>query len=119
MAAILIFFPGRNRPRLETSAETGRGMAQGGAQAPLAGGAAAGAVPALLAGAERVAAWGEPFPAPAFPLGETGKGDQIPRCRRQFVVAPTACTPLLSFNQGNSLNSLVDAFSDHTTSEGG
>jgi hypothetical protein len=40
---------------------------------------------------------GGTFPAPAFPLGETGKGDQIPRCRRQFDVAPTVCTPLLSY----------------------
>ena len=37
MAAILNFFPGRNRPRLETSAETGRGMAQGGRKPLLRG----------------------------------------------------------------------------------
>jgi hypothetical protein len=37
VAAILIFFPGRNRPRLETSAETGRGMAQGGCKPLLRG----------------------------------------------------------------------------------
>jgi len=40
---------------------------------------------------------GGTFPAPAFPLGETGKGDSIPRCRRQFDVAPIVCTPLLSY----------------------
>ena len=31
-------------------------------------------MPAWLAGAERVAAWGEPFPAPAFPLGKRERG---------------------------------------------
>src|SRR5215471_3546565 len=50
------------------------------------GGAAAWAVPAVLAGAERAAAWGEP-PRPGLPLGETGKGDQIPCCRRPFCLA--------------------------------
>jgi hypothetical protein len=52
-------------------------------ETPLAGGAAAWAVPAVLAGAERAAAWGEPSP-PRLPPGGNGKGGSIPCCRRQF-----------------------------------
>ena len=50
-----------------------------GAAAPLVGGAVAWDVPAVFAGAARVAAWGEPEGEPARPglppEGETGKGE--------------------------------------------
>ncbi len=49
-------------------------MHKGGA-APLVGGAAARGVPAGLAGAARVAAWGEPARPGFSPEGETGKGE--------------------------------------------
>ena len=39
-------------------------------------------VPAFFAGARRASGVGGTIPAPACPLGETGKGDQVPRCRR-------------------------------------
>jgi hypothetical protein len=94
VAAILIFFPGaialvgRHRLRLVG------GWRKGG-ESPSCGGSRS-------MGRASVVGWrgtcrGQPFPAPACPLGETGKGDQIPRCRRQFDVAPTVCTPLLSY----------------------
>ena len=41
-------------------------------------------LPALFAGEQRASGVGGYPPAPACPLGETGKGDQIPRCRRPF-----------------------------------
>ena len=44
-----------------------------GAAAPLVGGAAAWDVPAVFAGAARVAAWGEPARPGFSPEGETGK----------------------------------------------
>src|SRR5437879_3318758 len=48
--------------------------------------------------------WGEPRflrrggnpPAPAFPLGETGKGDQIPCCRRLLAHHARAMSSTLS-----------------------
>ena len=46
-----------------------------GAAAPLVGGAAAWDVPAICAGAARVAAWGEPARPGFLPEGETGKGE--------------------------------------------
>src|SRR5271168_148711 len=62
-----------------------------GAAAPLVGGAAARGVPALLAGATRVAAWGEPA-RPGFPpQGETGKGAlQFLAAAGQFFTPPSA-----------------------------
>jgi len=56
------------------ASERMRGIHKG-AAAPLVGGAAAWDVPAVFAGAARVAAWGEPA-RPGFPPeGETGKGE--------------------------------------------
>jgi len=54
--------------------EAQRGMHKG-AAAPLVGGAAARDVPAVFAGAARVAAWGEPVRPGLPPEGETGKGE--------------------------------------------
>ena len=42
-------------------------------------------VPAGLAGAHRAPRGGN-HPRPGLPLGETGKGDQIPCCRRPFCL---------------------------------
>jgi len=87
---VIIFVPGPTSGRLDSAEAKPVDRARGGSaerlETPLAGGAAALAVPAVLAGAERAAAWGEP-PRPGFPLGETGKGDQIPCCRRPFCLA--------------------------------
>jgi hypothetical protein len=42
-------------------------------------------VPALFAGGQRAPGVGGHPPAPAFPSGETGKGVQIPCCRRPIL----------------------------------
>ncbi len=51
-----------------------RGIAQGGFQRS--------ALKSLLRGEARSLRRGGNRPRPGFPLGETGMGDQIPRCRR-------------------------------------
>jgi hypothetical protein len=51
-----------------------RGIAQGGFQWS--------ALKSLLRGEARCLRRGGNRPRPGLPLGETGKGDQIPRCRR-------------------------------------
>jgi hypothetical protein len=53
---------------------TRRGIAQGGFQRRV--------LKSLLRGEARSLRRGGNRPRPGFPLGETGKGDQIPRCRR-------------------------------------
>ena len=81
MAAILnsfsraiIFAPDQWEAVLRLSrGDRARGVSAERFETPLAGGAAAGAVPAVLAGAERAAAWGEPSP-PRLSLGGNGKG---------------------------------------------
>jgi hypothetical protein len=62
------FFDGR-RPRAPR-----RGIAQGGFQRS--------ALKSLLRGEARCLRRGGNRPRPGLPLGETGKGDQIPCCRR-------------------------------------
>src|SRR5437870_9615334 len=90
---LLILFLARNRAAGgNTWAETNRGLAQGG---PCGGSRSRGRASGF-GWRGRCSGVGGTFPAPAFPLGETGKGDQIPCCRRQFDVAPIVCTPLLS-----------------------
>ena len=64
------FFDGR-RPRAPC-----RGIAQGGFQRS--------ALKSLLRGEARSWRRGGNRPRPGLPLGETGKGDQIPCCRRRI-----------------------------------
>ena len=96
MAAILNFFPGAivlawgHRLRLVG------GWRKGG-ESPSCGGSRSRGRASVVGWRGTCRGVGGTFPAPAFPLGETGKGDQIPCCRRQFDVAPTVCTPLLSY----------------------
>ena len=63
------WFSGEMRPHA-----TRRGIAQGGFQRS--------ALKSLLRGEARSLRRGGNRPRPGFPLGETGMGDKIPRCRR-------------------------------------
>jgi hypothetical protein len=64
-------FSGGMRPQA-----TRRGIAQGGFQRS--------ALKSLLRGEARSWRRGGNHPRPGLPLGETGKGDQIPCCRRRI-----------------------------------
>src|ERR1700687_300583 len=70
------FFDGR-RPRAPR-----RGIAQGGFQRS--------ALKSLLRGEARCLRRGGNHPRPGLPLGETGKGDQIPCCRRLICPGKTS-----------------------------
>ncbi len=75
-AILVVFHPPFTASPSESTAEPMRSdgdRARG--RSPLAGGVAAWAVPAVLAGTERGATWGEPSPPRLSPLGETGKGE--------------------------------------------
>ena len=79
VAAILIYFLSVAVPSTwpSISAMPHRGDAQGGFQRSV--------LKPLLRGEPRpLPRRGGNPPAPAFPLGETGKGDQIPCCRRRL-----------------------------------
>ena len=60
-----------------------RGISAERFEIPLAGGAAAAMIASAFCWRSACAAWGEPSP-PRLSPGETGKGDQIPCCRRRI-----------------------------------
>jgi hypothetical protein len=93
-----------------TSAETNPGGSRKGGSAdrletPLAGGAAAWAVPAVLAGAERVAAWGEPSP-PRLPPGGNGKGGSNSLLPQAVSLALMSSAHFLKFTNNSSYRRL-------------
>jgi hypothetical protein len=111
VAAILIFFPGRNRPRLETSAETGRGMAQGGRKLLLRGGRSRGRA-SVVGWRGTCRGVGRTFPCTAFP--PWGKRERGSDSTSQAVECGADCRHtaalLCCFNHGNSLISFADKY---------
>jgi hypothetical protein len=100
VAAILIFFacdhPAQGNQRKIAHRLKPIGGSRKGAPALLRGEPAASMrVSAVGWRAACVRRGGNP-PGPAFPMGETGNGVEIPCCRRRFHIALIVCMPLLS-----------------------
>jgi hypothetical protein len=87
---------------LKQAARVLAGDAQGGGS-PLVGGAAASMLASAFCWRAACFRRGGNHPRPSLPLGETGKGDQIPCCRRLIRGAELGSTPLVVHSRGIGL----------------